>query len=80
MDDVMAPVLAGLREGDSAALLQTARAARFRMCHPFGDLEGAEAFDQSCLAPLRAALAGRSVTAHVRARHAPPWAGRSVER
>jgi predicted ester cyclase len=56
MDDVMAPVLAGLREGDPAALLHTARAARFRMCHPFGDLEGAEAFDQSCLAPLRAAL------------------------
>lgn len=55
---VMAPVFAAMRDCDGVAdaLAQVAPDAVFRMCHPFGDLHGAEAFARDAVAPLRVAL------------------------
>lgn len=55
---VMAPVFGAMQQGErvAEALGVVAPAALFRMCHPFGDLWGAEAFVQGALAPLQAAI------------------------
>lgn len=54
--EVMDPVLAGLRAGSLEGLRAVADGARFRMCHPFGDLEGVGAFEARCWTPLLRAL------------------------
>ncbi|WP_439124387.1 ester cyclase [Marivita sp.] len=55
---VMAPVFEALQshEGVAEVLNTVAREAKFRMCHPFGELHGADAFVSDVLGPLRAAI------------------------
>ncbi|MBV2358324.1 ester cyclase [Thalassococcus sp. CAU 1522] len=65
---VMAPVFAALRDFEDAraALERVAGGARFRMCHPFGDLDGAGAFWDAVHAPLLAALPDLERVEHIR--------------
>ncbi|MDU8910278.1 ester cyclase [Aestuariicoccus sp. MJ-SS9] len=56
---VMAPFFGAMREGAEAgraALSKVAEGALFRMCHPFGDLRGADAWWEAAMAPLAGAL------------------------
>lgn len=54
----MEPVFTAMRDGAdvSSALARIASSALFRMCHPFGDMHGGDAFIADVYAPLRAAL------------------------
>ena len=62
--EALRSVLAGFRTAAAcfedapvrATLQACAAEARFRLCHPFGDLAGGAAFYESCLAPLHAAM------------------------
>ena len=50
------PLRSALYDWDEAAIRRALPDARYRICAPFGDLPGADAFFDSCLAPLKTAL------------------------